>query len=49
MQQVEWWTIAHGAHGLNPEAIRKVIREIKDLTAKPFAINLWVSMENGNQ
>jgi nitronate monooxygenase len=35
-----------GAHGLKPEAIRKVIREIKDLTAKPFAMNLWVSMED---
>jgi nitronate monooxygenase len=35
-----------GAHGLKPEAIRKVIREIKDLTSKPFAINLWVSMED---
>lgn len=35
-----------GAHGLNPEAIRQVIREIKDLTAKPFAMNLWVSMED---
>jgi nitronate monooxygenase len=35
-----------GAHGLKPEAIRKVIREIKGLTSKPFAINLWVSMED---
>ena len=35
-----------GAHGLQPEAIRKAIREIKDLTAKPFAMNLWVSMED---
>jgi nitronate monooxygenase len=35
-----------GAHGLKPEAIRKVIREIKDLTPKPFAMNLWVSMED---
>jgi nitronate monooxygenase len=35
-----------GAHGLEPEAIRKVIREIKDLTSKPFAMNLWVSMED---
>jgi nitronate monooxygenase len=26
--------------------IRKVIREIKSLTAKPFAMNLWVSMED---
>ena len=36
-----------GAHGLNPEAIRQVVREIKDLTSKPFAMNLWVSMEDG--
>ena len=35
-----------GAHGLNPETIRKVIREIKGLTSKPFAMNLWVSMED---
>jgi nitronate monooxygenase len=35
-----------GAHGLNPDSIRKVIREIKDLTARPFAMNLWVSMED---
>ena len=35
-----------GAHGLQPDAIRKVIREIKGLTSKPFAMNLWVSMED---
>jgi nitronate monooxygenase len=35
-----------GAHGLKPEAIRKVIRDIKALTPKPFAMNLWVSMED---
>ncbi len=35
-----------GAHGLKPEAIRKVIHEIKALTTKPFAMNLWVSMED---
>src|SRR6266851_9654821 len=35
-----------GAHGLQPETIRKVIREIKGLTSKPFAMNLWVSMED---
>ena len=35
-----------GAHGLNPDAIRKVIREINGLTPKPFAMNLWVSMED---
>ena len=35
-----------GAHGLKPEMIRNVIREIKNLTPKPFAMNLWVSMED---
>jgi nitronate monooxygenase len=35
-----------GAHGLKPETIREVIREIKGLTSKPFAMNLWVSMED---
>src|ERR1700727_97539 len=35
-----------GAHGLKPDAIRKVIRDIKSLTPKPFAMNLWVSMED---
>jgi nitronate monooxygenase len=36
-----------GAHGLEPNAIRDVIGEIRSLTAKPFAMNLWVSMEDG--
>jgi nitronate monooxygenase len=35
-----------GAHGLEPQAIRDVIAEIHSLTAKPFATNLWVSMED---
>jgi len=35
-----------GAHGLNPETIRKVIREIKGLTSKPFAMNLWVQAKD---
>jgi nitronate monooxygenase len=35
-----------GAHGLKPEAIRNVIREIKGLTSKPFVMNLWVLMED---
>ena len=35
-----------GAHGLAPDAIRKVIAQIRALTSKPFAINLWVSMED---
>lgn len=35
-----------GAHGLSPLAIKDVIAEIRALTPKPFAINLWVSMED---
>jgi len=35
-----------GAHSLKPEAIRNVIHDIKALTPKPFAMNLWVSMED---
>jgi nitronate monooxygenase len=35
-----------GAHGLAPSAIRDVIAEIRALTNKPFAMNLWVSMED---
>jgi nitronate monooxygenase len=36
-----------GAHGLAPEVIKDVIGEIRSLTSKPFAMNLWVSMEDG--
>ncbi len=35
-----------GAHSLSPSAISDVIAEIRTLTARPFAINLWVSMED---
>ncbi|MFP5265034.1 MAG: NAD(P)H-dependent flavin oxidoreductase [Blastocatellia bacterium] len=35
-----------GAHGLAPEEIKDVIAEIRSLTDKPFAMNLWVSMED---
>jgi nitronate monooxygenase len=35
-----------GAHSLSPSAIKDVIAEIRTLTSKPFAINLWVSMED---
>ena len=35
-----------GAHSLEPEAIKDVIAEIRGLTSKPFAMNLWVSMED---
>ncbi len=35
-----------GAHAWAPSAIKEVIAEIRTLTAKPFAMNLWVSMED---
>ena len=35
-----------GAHGLSLAAIKDVIAEIRSLTSKPFAMNLWVSMED---
>src|ERR1700729_2514166 len=35
-----------GAHSLTPVAIKDVIAEIRSLTSKPFAMNLWVSMED---
>src|SRR5580693_9101482 len=35
-----------GAHGLTPEAIKDVIAQIRSLSSKPFAVNLWVSMED---
>jgi nitronate monooxygenase len=35
-----------GAHSLAPEAIKEVIAQIRSLTSKPFAMNLWVSMED---
>jgi nitronate monooxygenase len=35
-----------GAHGLAPEEIKDVIAQIRSLTSKPFAMNLWVSMED---
>src|SRR6202165_2516359 len=35
-----------GAHGLAPEAIKDVTAQIRSLTSKPFAMNLWVSMED---
>ncbi len=37
---------AFGALSLEPQAIGDVIAEIRSLTAKPFAMNLWVSMED---
>ena len=35
-----------GAHSLPPNAIKDVIAEIRSLTSKPFAMKLWVSMED---
>src|SRR5260370_24437303 len=35
-----------GAHSLPPDAIKDVIAEIRSLTSKPFAMNLWISMED---
>jgi nitronate monooxygenase len=35
-----------GALGLAPKAIADVIAEIRALTSKPFAMNLWVSLED---
>jgi len=35
-----------GAHSLEPQAIGDVIAEIRSLTTKPFAMNLWVSTED---
>ncbi len=35
-----------GALSLSPEEIRNVISQIRSLTSKPFAVNLWVSMED---
>jgi nitronate monooxygenase len=35
-----------GAHTLGPEAIEDTIAQIRSLTSKPFAMNLWVSMED---
>src|SRR5882724_2194746 len=34
------------AHSLPPDAIKDVVAEIRSLTSKPFAMNLWVSMED---
>jgi nitronate monooxygenase len=35
-----------GAHSLAPEAIEDAVARIRALTSKPFAMNLWVSMED---
>jgi nitronate monooxygenase len=35
-----------GGHSLEPHVITDRIAEIRSLTSKPFAMNLWVSMED---
>jgi nitronate monooxygenase len=35
-----------GALSLSPEEIKNAISQIRALTSKPFAVNLWVSMED---
>ena len=35
-----------GVLNLSPDAIKDVIAEIRSLTSKPFAMNLWVSQED---
>jgi len=32
-----------GAHMLGPSEIKQLVTEIRDLTSRPFALNLWVS------
>src|SRR6202007_1518113 len=35
-----------GAYSLTPGGIKDVIAQIRSATSKPFAMNLWVSMED---
>src|SRR6202047_4465984 len=35
-----------GHYGLTPGPIKDVIAQIRSLTSRPFAMNLWVSMED---
>src|SRR3954464_748989 len=37
---------SYGAHSRTPDEIGVVIAEIRSLTSKPFAMNLWVSMDD---
>src|SRR4051812_5016422 len=37
---------SYGAHSRTPDEIGTVIAEIRSLTSRPFAMNLWVSMED---
>src|SRR5512145_2738944 len=34
---------SYGAHLLGPDEIERIVRDIRALTAQPFAVNLWVS------
>src|SRR5262249_28824031 len=36
-----------GAHSKSPDEIKETIAELRSMTDKPFAMNLWVSMEDG--
>lgn len=38
----------YGAYQLNPDKIKEVIHQIKELTNKPFNINLWVNDADDN-
>src|SRR3954471_5091576 len=35
-----------GGLNLAPDKLREVISEIRSLTSKPFAVNLWISVED---
>jgi nitronate monooxygenase len=37
---------SYGAHSRTPDEISAVIAEIRSLTSRPFAMSLWVSMED---
>jgi nitronate monooxygenase len=37
---------SYAAHSRTPDEIRAIIAEIRSLTSRPFAMNLWVSMED---
>src|ERR1041385_2893543 len=36
----------YGVHHLTPEKILEIDKEIKSLTTKPYALNLWVSTKD---
>src|SRR3954465_526736 len=35
-----------GAMGMSPGAIAEVVAELRSMTDRPFAVNLWVSVED---